>query len=230
MLIVATMMPIALFGFSGCDDAACLSLSAMIKNSEERDINSLNTCRKDEMVTLFANLDAFAQEKIDEIDSEIKRLENNHHVIGHLKEIRCDYEQQLELIHLIMQRDSEGFKKIDPARFNHSFLLALDERALKNNLNGRISFHCISGHTMLALVLFHSATNTAQDNEKTLAMLKVMLDQGADVHSGAERVYWVKDKPEDKVDCEYSDDLSLVELARLYSFPQAVELLVQYGA
>jgi hypothetical protein len=98
-------------------------------------------------------------------------------------------------------------------------------------MEGRLSSRILAGQNALAYVLFDSATNqTEEDNKKTLEMLQILLDKKLDPNAIAGQVFWVKDKPEDEGALDYVGTYSLVWAAIEYSFPEALELLLKNGA
>lgn len=102
----------------------------------------------------------------------------------------------------------------------------------KKTFEGKLASMIIGGENALAFVLFHSATNkTEEDNKKTLEMLRVLLeDKKLNPNAIVGIVYWIKNNPTDKFALDYVSNPSLTSAAVEYSFPAALELLLQHGA
>lgn len=134
----------------------------------------------------------------------------------------------VEAMKIIINRDIEGLKKVCPEVLNDKFKLYIDGDKLKNNLDGRLSIYGISGENILFFVLFNSAANrTDEDNIATLEMLKIIIKKGVNLDSVAVDVCI---NQQGEIIMDYFGKYSLLEFARFYSFPAAVELLRENGA
>ncbi len=134
----------------------------------------------------------------------------------------------LSIIQLIAKRDIEGLKacSADDLTFGTDAVVWVDGEhySLINNEKA-IQQVCYTGTNALPFVLLHSSLNQSeQDDKTTLAMLDMLLDKGLDLSAKWTYTIWVDDK-------DYVvPPASLVEVALMVNFPEALIKLLEKGA
>jgi len=176
-------------------------------------------------------------------DSVIKKLKDNGTSISSVPNTAMKIkllEEELntyKIAELIADKNINALKQVNSKELQKNDLQIWVEadrfpNNFKNSFEGKLASMIIGGENALAFVLFHSATNkTEEDNKKTLEMLRVLLeDKKLNPNAIVGIVYWVKDNPTDTRALDYVSNFPLVALAIDYSFPAALELLLKHGA
>lgn len=184
--------------------------------------------QRSEEIAIFFN---YAKDRLAQIPAEIEKLKKNpssdQSQLKHLQE----EQKTFTLAKAIADHDIKALQEMpDENLKNVEHIWVADSSLFKHTGNGRLAGRSIAGNA-LALVLYHSATNkTEQDNQITLEMLKLLLTRNVSPNAEAIQVFWVKNAPTDTKAYDYVVIYSPVTIAILYSFPQALELLLQHGA
>ena len=135
------------------------------------------------------------------------------------------------VVNLIARQDVESLAKMDPKQLKGGQIWVHDASKFKDDMGGKLTSRIIAGENAISFVLFHSIMNkTKQDNKKTLDMLNVLLGKNLSLNITSGSVDFVKNKPSDSRSYDYIALFSLVEAALMYSFPEALEVLLKHGA
>lgn len=173
----------------------------------------------------------FAQESIPQLNKEITIFSTKKD--GN-KEVIHQMHQQLEtykLATLIAKRNVEALKNISEEQLGITPQIWVPAKFFKDQMGGKLHSRIIGGENALALVIFHSALDTTpEEKQKTLKMLRILIDKGLDVNAQAGDVWWVKDHPGDKRALDYVSNYPLVIQAMAFSYPTVLELLLKHGA
>ncbi|HEV2600841.1 MAG TPA: hypothetical protein VGT41_00950 [Candidatus Babeliales bacterium] len=178
-------------------------------------------------IAVFFN---YAQEKIPQFLTDIEMAEKetpqDESKINYLKEELKTY----KIAQTIAQHDLKTLEEATPEQLSFkNGDISVEGDRFKYTGNGRLTSRMLAGENALAFVLFHSAMDkTQEDQDKTMAMLKILFNKKLDPNTKAGEVYWVKDKPTDKSGYDYVSTFSLSQAASIYSFPQAQQLLHDY--
>lgn len=173
----------------------------------------------------------YAKENIPVLTKEITEIKrktpDDAKKIEHLEDNLKTY----KLAKVIADIDIEALKGMTLEELETNGQIWVPADRFKDQMKGLLASRIIAGQNAIAYVLFYSATNkTEEDNKKTLEMLQILLDKKLNPNALASDVYWVKNKPEDEWSLDYVGQYSLVGAALIYSFPEALELLLKNGA
>lgn len=184
-----------------------------------------------EEIGVFFN---YAKEKLPKLSLEIADAQKETPLdTATLKQLQ-EQLKTFKIINLIAERNIEALKEMSPEELELTYRqICVDSDRFKDTMrwDNRLVARMLGGENALVFALFHSATNqTKEDNEKTVAMLEILLNKGLNPNPQATFVYWVKDNAADTDAKDYVRPISLPQIALLYSFPQALELLLKHGA
>ena len=173
----------------------------------------------------------FAQKSIPQLNKNITMFSTKED--GN-KEGIDQMQQELEtykLATLIAKRNVEGLNKISEEQLGITPQIIVPAKFFKDQMNGLLHAKGIGGENALALVIFHSALDTTpEEQQKTLKMLRILIDKGLNINAQVGDVFFVKDHPGDKRSLDYVENYPLVIQALIFSYPTVLELLLKHGA
>lgn len=175
----------------------------------------------------------YVQERLPQLSKKIAELKRNSPTDSSKIRPLEDELATFKVAKVIMDKDIHVLKQMTPDELKKGGQIWVNSpEKFKEQMEGRLAGRIIGGQNALAFVLFNSAMNrTESDNEKTLQMLKIMLeDKKLDPNAKAGQVFWLKNKPTDETSYDYVAHFSLIGAAIINSFPQALEMLLKYGA
>lgn len=173
----------------------------------------------------------FAKENIPVLTREIaevkRKTPDDARKIEHLENDLKTY----KVATIVANKDIEALKKMTKEELQTSGQIWVPADRFKDQMKGLLASRIIGALNAIGYVIFHSATNkTEEDNKKSLEMLQILLDKKLNPNALAGDVYWVKNKPEDKSSYDYVGNYSFVGATLENSFPEALELLLKNGA
>lgn len=182
----------------------------------------------------------YAREQIPTITAEIDELSKD--VVKNQEELSAK-KNKLNLyraIAVIADRDIEGLKAIDVLDLSFNDQLNVSGDYFKTEVidaltggaatKGLFSHAMLGGQNALAFVVFNAARDkTIEDKQKTLKMLKLLLDKKLDPHAQAGLVFWIKDNPKDTHALDYIAVADIVEIAPGFAYPEVVKMLQSNG-
>lgn len=180
-------------------------------------------------ITIFFK---YARENLPKIPDEIARLEKeapqDQQKIKHARDVLNLY----KVATLIEDRNIDELKKMDAKQLKfQDGQIWVPGKLFKDQMDGRLASRILGGENALAFTLFYSIFDKSdEDADKTLTLLKVLLDKGLDPNGWAGEAYFVKNDPSDSFSSDYPAVYSLPEVAIIYSSPEALKLLIEHGA
>ncbi len=178
-----------------------------------------------------------AQEQMPELETAIRRLAEDpsknekeflekqallelYCIIDMIAQRNVDQLTSVDAEHL---RFSDGQVWVPGSQFDSKFVPTEDPRLFTCALLG--------GGNALAFVLFNSARDkTVQDKKDTLAMIQLLLGKGLDPNAYAGIAYFIKNSLTSTGSADYPRVMSLLEVAKKYSDPEAAELVRKHIA